>query len=155
MWLFPYEQFSIISDLSPKEAQKRLNAGFEKNIFKKISLFKWNKNIPKNTFYFIPFFKGTNSFVPMIRCFIKAGETTGTSKIYIRLKMHPIVLLFPLWIWIISSIIIDPKTHPHITSILTPYIVVISVYVFFLLMYNYEAQKAKEKLDEIFFKYEI
>jgi hypothetical protein len=51
MWLFPYEQFSIISDLSPKEAQKRLNAGFEKNIFKKISLFKWNKYILLYSFF--------------------------------------------------------------------------------------------------------
>jgi len=159
MWLFPYDRFSIISSLKPADAIRRLTENITRippgNYFKNIS-FWFRRNfdqyfmgsISGNLFKIYRAIKGRNSFIPMIKCVI--SEDAEGSKILVRMRIHPIVLIFCFWILIIGWFY-----KSHIKNIVfvynsTPIFIFIGMYCLTLFMFKYEVQKDKETLLDIF-----
>jgi len=108
MWLFPYRRFVITTDLNSDGAIQQITNNinilvpgslkflrrandFEKYFFGRIdnNIFKIHRAI-----------KGRNSVLPFIKGQI-ISQATG-SRIIIRMRLHPVILIFCLWILIID-----------------------------------------------------
>src|ERR1700712_875896 len=109
MWLFPYQRFTISTHFKFDEAIQRLkdntnppptyrwfkwplpNSEFERYFYGNIkdNVFKIHRAI----------IKGRNSFIPYIKCEIIDSDIGA--KVLVRMRLHPIVLIFCLWILVV------------------------------------------------------
>ena len=72
------------------------------------------------------------------------------TKIIVRMRLHPIVLIFCLWILIVGCFYKSSFGHIVFTYEMTPIFFVLAVYGFALFSFMYDAQKDKETLLTIF-----
>ena len=159
MWLFPYQMFSVASSLKPNDAilqlTKYISSPPSGKYSQRISFWLLRNfkqyfigSVSGDKFKIHRAIKGTNSFLPMIKGIV--SESAEGSKILIRMRIHPIILVFCCWILIVGFY--NKSTINHIVFIYesTPTFLFIAFYCLCLFMFKYEAQKDKQMLLDIF-----
>ncbi len=158
MWLFPYNRFTIITNVKPDEAIQRLSDNVNPP-----PIYRWFRHPLSNSKserYFYgnkngnvfkihrAIIKGRNSFIPFIKCEIIDSDVGA--KVKVRMRIHPLVLIFCLWILIVCFF--SKSTFGHIVfTYETPALLVfLAVYGMALFSFMYDAKKDKEILLTIF-----
>jgi hypothetical protein len=158
MWLFPYTRFTIITNLKSDEAIQRLSGNvnppptyrwfrhpISNSKFKRYFYGNENGNVFK---IYRAIVKGRNSFIPFIKCEIKDSDVGA--KVLVRMKLHPVVLTFCLWILIICFFSRSTFGHIVFTYETPGLFFFLAVYGMALFSFLYDAKKDKETLLTIF-----
>jgi hypothetical protein len=152
MWLLPYQNFYIVSQLKPDMAMQRLNENinppplgnyFKRTFFRNTYGRIFNGSQSSNVFKIIPTTHGRNSFLPLTRCVVT--DYGKGSKINIRLKLHPIIIIFCFWILVVSL-----KINPIVHIDPAAYFISVGFYAFSLIMFKIEVKKYRKILESIF-----
>ncbi|MEP6794119.1 MAG: hypothetical protein ABJB16_07325 [Saprospiraceae bacterium] len=160
MNLLPFKNFSFSSKLNASEITDRLLAITEAEKFIRIPLFNdaetkmYEGQITDQNFSIRRLIKYRNSFLPRIKGEIKAVGN-GT-RIDVRMRLHVVIIIFVIFwctmvgigcfVFILLSIR-DGRINPFI---LVPFMMLIVGYGVTVVAFNYECNKAKLDLEQIF-----
>lgn len=154
MWLFPYQRFTITTHLKSDEAIQRLSDNvnpppiyrwfrhpLSNNEFERYFYGNKNGNVFK---IYRAIIKGRNSFIPFIKC--EVIDSNVGAKVKVRMRLHPVVLIFCLWILIICWF--NKSTFGNIvfTYDKTALFIFLALYALVLSLFMYDALKDKKTL---------
>jgi hypothetical protein len=167
----PYENYMLLTNLSPEEVGRRISANIEPRLTGVFSEFTRNNTKPyqgvcaRNKFEISRIINYRNSFIPVI-----SGEVSSylgvESRIHIKMKPHSFVIVF-MCIWLgfgglfcllILSNMFRPEMRPDkelsIGEVI-PFVMFIGGCLLFSLPFKFESKKSKLFLAELLEGHEI
>jgi hypothetical protein len=155
----PYEEFDIITQLTPTEVQAKLegavsprNEAFT-NMFSNGPITPFNGYAGDGVFEFEPNIVYRTSFNPEVVGFIVQHETG--SKIHIKIKLANFVI-FGLYVWVgalsligLASLITNKNIFDSTYSYIIPFAIAAFSYWWFISCFNDESNEIKSKLETL------
>ena len=152
MNFFPYEKLILPTSHSVDEIKRRLEAGIGKPRGGGLKALKkaeklFEGNIEGNKFFFWRAIRHSNGFMPIVTAIIEPG------RLEVELKLHPFIrIFFPVWMGVLLLLGFGALQNPNTSrspGVMTPFFVVIFVYLMMVFFYNFYAEKAKAFLKEV------
>lgn len=152
MFLFiPYTRFTLKTNLTPLEAEQRLTAVVEP---RRLFRFTWSHNhqlfagkVENGRFDINRIIHYRNSFLPMLIGQIHSD--LGQTRIDITMRLHHAVTVFlVVWLMIFATAFLIPD--PPLAFIFLFLGFILFFLLLFMALFNYEANKARRLLEELF-----